>query len=523
MKSTLKRAGEGGRCGFEAALVLGLALVGLLHGAGEAADASVGRPPRIAPDYAGIVIPTNIAPLNFVIREPGVRYRARWSAAGGSEVAVEGKSASIRFPAGSWRRFLGVAAGREVRVEVAVKEANGGWQRFEPITNTVAPEGIDSTLVYRRLRPLYNAYQTLGIYQRDLEGSRERPVLEGAQFGNGCLNCHTFLGHRPDRMALNIRLSGSPNPTLLVATNEVTQLLKTCGYLSWHPSGRLLVFSANRLSLFFHTVGETRDVFDADSDLGLYRVDSNTVVAPPAIARPDRLETWPSWGPDGRQLYFCSAPKLVPMKQRRYREVRYDLVRVSYDVDRDRWGEAETVVSAEQMQLSAAQPRVSPDGRYLVYGLAAYGNFPIYQTNADLYVQDLRSGAHRRLEINSDAADTWHCWSSNSRWLVFSSKRQDGVFARPYFTRVDEEGRFSKPFVLPQADPAFYDACLQTFNVPELVSGPVTVSPAALARGVLKPGRVLKPVPVLHPERPAGAGIQETTDAHQEPSGPTED
>lgn len=86
---------------------------------------------------------------------------------------------------------------------------------------------------------------------------------------------------------------------------------------------------------------------------------------------------------------------------------------------------------SETTGLSAAQPRVSPDGRFLVCCLADYGNFPIYQPSSDLYMLDVGARQSRRLEINSEAADTWHCWSSNGRWLVFSSKRRDGLFARP--------------------------------------------------------------------------------------------
>ena len=106
---------------------------------------------------------------------------------------------------------------------------------------------------------------------------------------------------------------------------------------------------------------------------------------------------------------------------------------------------------------------------------------------------DLGTRRLRRLEINSDQADTWHSWSSNSRWVVFSSKRLDGLLARPYFSYVDEHGGFHKPFILPQKDPAFYGFCLNTFNVPELMQGPVTVTEGDLVRTILAPGKGLTP------------------------------
>jgi hypothetical protein len=453
--------------------------------------AAVPRAPRLHPDYADTVIPPNIAPLNFAVEEPGQAFAVRIRGGHGTPIEITSRAASIRIPHRPWRALLATNADGPLYFDVFARAGDGTWQRFSPVTNRVAREPCESTLVYRLLKPLYNFYSELGIYRRDLESFRQTPVLENRDFGHGCLNCHTTLNRDPGTFALHIRGQPGPQPMILARSNEVVRVNHTGGYLAWHPGGELLAFSRNKLSLFFHTLGETRDVFDAESNLAVYWLRSNVVVQPPPIARPDRLETWPAWAPDGRHLYFCAAPKL---KQERFRQVRYDLMRVSFDAERNAWGEPETLVSAGETGLSAAQPRVSPDGRWLLYTLCRYSHFPIYQPGSDLYVMDLRTRASRRLEINSDQADSWHCWSGNSRWVVFSSKRGNGVFARPHFTYLDEQGAFHKPFVLPQEDPAFYDACLQTFNLPEFVSGPVRVSPASLARAVVRPSRVVTPV-----------------------------
>jgi len=90
---------------------------------------------------------------------------------------------------------------------------------------------------------------------------------------------------------------------------------------------------------------------------------------------------------------------------------------------------------------------------------------------------------------------------------VFSSKRLDGLFARPFFSYVDEQGRFYKPFLLPQQDPAFYESCLNTFNVPQLVRGPIVVTERELAQGILKPLKILTPKAAGQPApqvQPAG-------------------
>jgi hypothetical protein len=449
------------------------------------------RLPRLSPEYGGIIIPPNIAPLNFIIEEPGTLYRLRIYAPRGEAIQIQSRQRSIIIPTKPWQELLRANAGQPLYYDISARDNSDRWLRFGTVTNQIAREEIDSHLVYRLLGPLYNYYSEVGIYQRDLRDSTEAPILRNESFNKGCLNCHTFLQNRPDVMALNIREKSSGNPLLLVRSNEVVKVAQTAGYLSWHPSGRLLVFSANRLSLFFHTTGETRDVFDADSDLRVYHLDSNRVVTPPVLARPNRQETWPSWSPDGKYLYFCSAPK-VPFE--RFRQIRYDLVRVPYDLDRDTWGEPETLLSAHDLGLSACQPRLSPDGQLVLFCLCKYGNFPVYQPSSDLYVLDLPTRKLRRLDINSDQADSWHSWSSNGRWIVFSSKRRDGLFSRPYFSYVDAQGQFHKPFLLPQKDPAFYDSFLKNYNVPELVTGAVLVKQSELSRAILHPRVVIKPV-----------------------------
>ena len=85
---------------------------------------------------------------------------------------------------------------------------------------------------------------------------------------------------------------------------------------------------------------------------------------------------------------------------------------------------------------------------------------------------DLEDGSVRRVdELNSDESDSYHSWSGNGRWIVFSSRRIDGRFTRLYFSHFDGEGHFSKPFLLPQKDPSHNLMRLKSYNVPEFVKG----------------------------------------------------
>ncbi|MCK4375799.1 MAG: PD40 domain-containing protein, partial [Candidatus Brocadiae bacterium] len=361
---------------------------------------------------------------------------------------------------------------------------------------------IDPYLVYRRINVLYEEYLRMGIYQRDLRQWDEVANLDNRAFGLGCVNCHTFFDKGTERMAIHFR-SGQEEyglGMLLIQDGVVSKIdartrysPRPAAYTSWHPSGRLVAFSVNKVVQFFHQARtEVRDALDLESDMGLYFVDGQEVASTPSISDPDVLESWPEWSPDGHYLYFCRAPmlwsdrKTVPPEN--FEKLKYDLVRISYDLGRNTWGELETVLAAEQTGLSISQPRFSPDGRFLVFCMSDYSTFPSFQASSDLYLMEVETGRYERMGCNSERSESWHCWSSNSRWMVFSSKRSDGQFIRAYFSYIDEDGVAHKAFVLPQKDPAFYDSFIKLYQIPELTTGPVRARGEKLARMIRTSG-----------------------------------
>ena len=104
----------------------------------------------------------------------------------------------------------------------------------------------------------------------------------------------------------------------------------------------------------------------------------------------------------------------------------------------------------------------------------------------------MKTGTYRNLEeVNSDDTESYHNWSSNSHWFVFSSRRGDGLYTRLYISSVDGQGRIGKPFLLPQQDPyTFYDQLIYSYNVPEFVSAPVQWDKREMAKGLMSKERV---------------------------------
>ena len=111
-------------------------------------------------------------------------------------------------------------------------------------------------------------------------------------------------------------------------------------------------------------------------------------------------------------------------------------------------------------------------------------SFSILRGRTDLYLMDIKTGAYRKLGINSERTDSYHCWASNSRWFAFISKRDNGVFARVYFSYIDGSGKVYKPFVLPQKDPYFYDTFTSSYNVPELIKRPMEINRFSFGRKI---------------------------------------
>jgi hypothetical protein len=484
MRRVAWTAGGGG-----AVLLLALAAVASVGGQnGRPTDARpAGRAPRLVPDYAGVTIPANIAPLNFRVAEPGRRCHVRFTGPSGAGLEIDGPACEVSIPARGWRELLRGAAGHRLSLEIAVQQDDGAWAQYDPVDVEVAPEPIDPYVVYRLMDPIYRIVSRIDIRQRSLEGFDEKTLVTTRSFG-GCVNCHTFPQNDPDLMVLHAR-SGKRDygaGMLLVGPDGIRKIRTStarlpglAAFTSWHPNRRLIAFSVNSVCQFFHTArNEVRDAFDLKSDLAIYDFESGMVTSTAAITRPDRLETFPCWAPDGRRLYYSSAPLLWEGQGNdtsiaRYEEVKYGVERVAYDPGTGEWGESEVVLDADALGRSITQPRISPDGRFMVTCMSDYSTFPSFQPSADLYLTDLQSGETRRMECNSDRSESWHSWSSNGRWLAFSSKRADGQFIRVYFAYVDGEGRARKPFVLPQKSPTFYDSFIRLNQLPELVTGPV--------------------------------------------------
>lgn len=98
-----------------------------------------------------------------------------------------------------------------------------------------------------------------------------------------------------------------------------------------------------------------------------------------------------------------------------------------------------------------------------------YGYFSIWHNESDQWLLDIQTGEAREMkEVNSDKADSYHNWNTNSHWFVFTSRRDDGYYSRLYLASIDDKGQLSKPFMLPQYNPKeYYSESIYSFNTPD--------------------------------------------------------
>ena len=180
------------------------------------------------------------------------------------------------------------------------------------------------------------------------------------------------------------------------------------------------------------------------------------------------------------------------------KKLKYNIYRKSFDPETMTFGPRELVFSADSLNKSATLPRISPDGRYLMFTLAEYGVFHIWHHDADLWMIDLQNGEARAAqELNSSDTESYHSWSSNGKWVVFSSRRNDGTYTRPFFAHIDKNGQGTKPFELPSADPDYHRQFMKCYNIPEFMHGPVTIKPQAFAEILKGDGEPVKYVQKL--------------------------
>ena len=386
-------------------------------------------------------------------------------------------------------------------IEVRGVKRRGLWGKDRETVHTsgvirirVSKDPADNVIVYRLVDPPFINKKTPNLYVRDLRKRSPRLLLNARQ--QYCVNCHAFSSKKgtTGRMSLQVRYIGKRKTDHLVYLS-VYDIDRQRGrkvimpfedqmttFMRWSPDGTRLALSANQqISGYYPVVVETQSVGQPTSDIGVYDVTTGAARLVPGASDPQTLEVYPCWTPDGGSIVFSST-----RKGRHPSKTQFDLMVVPWDDGRG--GVAKPVRGACGNGKSNFYARFSPDGRWMSFVKADYGS--LIKASSDIWIMPADFSAEARpLRCNTPfAADSWHSWSSNSRWIVFATKRENGVFARLYMTHIDDEGNASPAVRLPMEDARLR----MSFNIPEFVAEPPPITDRKLFGGVGIDADVLK-------------------------------
>jgi tetratricopeptide (TPR) repeat protein len=330
---------------------------------------------------------------------------------------------------------------------------------------------------------------------RDIAEPRSKVVLEGM---HTCANCHSFSA---DGKTMGMDLDGPQNDKGLYAISAVQprMSIRDEDIITWksfrdQPSGPMRVGFMSAISpdgrYVVTTVGVEQDlsrnfyvanfkdyrflqVFYATRGvLTVYDRTTGRRHSLPGADDSRYVQTNATWSPDGKYLVFARAEgKDAYPEGKKMAEyagdpnetgIQYDLYRVPFNGGQG--GTAEPVAGASRNGMSNSFPKISPDGRWIVFVQAHNGL--LMRPDSQLYIVPAAGGVARRMHANTPLMNSWHSFSPNGRWLVFSSKARS-PYTQMYLTHIDQEGNDS-PAILIEGS----TAANRAVNLPEFVNIP---------------------------------------------------
>ena len=359
------------------------------------------------------------------------------------------------------------------------------------------------------IKPLAtNAIQLIKWRLRSIDRLESRVVLEGM---HTCANCHSFSR---DGKTLGIDMDGPQNdkglyamvsikPQISIGSKDMINWNPTqdrqfafnrVGFMSQvSPDGRYvltMLTSADRAPENNYYVANFKDyrflqVFYPTRGI-LYWYDRTTGERHPLPGADDPryVQTSGVWSPDGKYVVFARAVARDPYPVGRTMatqtndpneiQIQYDLYRVPFNDGRG--GQAVPITGASADGVSNSFPKISPDGRWIVFVKSRNGE--VMRPDGQLYIVPAEGGIARRMNANMSPMNSWHSFSPNGRWLVFSSKSR-GPYTKMYLTHIDEQGNDSPAILIDNAT-----AANRAVNLPEFVNiprdGMVTISTPAV-------------------------------------------
>ena len=310
-----------------------------------------------------------------------------------------------------------------------------------------------------------------------------------------CANCHSFSA---DGKTMGIDVDGPKNDKGLYAVVPIraNMSIRNQDMVSWNndmsvgksrvgfmsqvsPDGRyvLSTFAGQGQdipsSFFVQNFKDYRFLqvfFPTRGILAVYNRATGRREPLPGADDPRYVQTDGVWSPDGKFIVFARAEAKDPYVDGQELpthandpnevQIQYNLYRIPFNDGKG--GQAEPILGASYNGMSNNFPKVSPDGRWIVFVKCRNGQ--LMRPDSQLYIVPVSGGVARRMRCNTSLMNSWHSFSPNGRWLVFSSKSRS-VYTQMYLTHIDEQGQDSPPIYVENST-----ASNRAVNLPEFVN-----------------------------------------------------
>jgi Flp pilus assembly protein TadD len=362
------------------------------------------------------------------------------------------------------------------------------FYRDVPLMPTETEKGV--------IKPLAaEAVRLIAWRLRNLAEPQSRVVMDHIPV---CANCHSFSG---DGKTLGMDLDGLQNNkglyTLTPVARETSigsenviqwstskgrlESALRVGFMSQvSPDGEYVVTTVDpgQAAGSNYYVANFKDyrflqVFYPTRGILMWYSRATGVLRPlPGADDPRFVQMGAVWSPDGKYLVFARAaakdpnPAGVPLAKfandPNETPIQYDLYRIPFNAGKG--GAAEPVEGASRDGMSNSFPKISPDGRWIVFVKAHNGL--LMRPDSRLYIVPAAGGEARRMRSNTSRMNSWHSFSPNGRWLVFSSKSRS-PYTQMYLTHIDPAGNDSPAILVENST-----ASNRAVNLPEFVNIP---------------------------------------------------
>jgi Flp pilus assembly protein TadD len=401
-----------------------------------------------------------------------------------------------------WQAMQQASARTPVELEIAGLATDGAAVSRGRVTMSTSPDPVGALLFYRDvplmpsstqdgvIKPLDQSAQPLIQWRlKDVTREDSRVVLKDLPT---CANCHSFSDHGK-LLAMDVDGPDGDKGAYAIApiTSNVViddpQIMTwnafagkpkghmTLGFLSRiSPDGRFVVSTVNE-RLYVRNFPDYRIIqtfFPTRGILAWYDVASKQIRALPGADDRAFVHCNPVWTPDGRDLVFMRAPSRDPYDpgapvalasgDPNETRIQFDLYRMPWNGGRG--GRPMALRGASENGSSNSFPKISPDGKWLVWVRSRNGM--LLRPDGKLWIMPSTGGTPRLMRCNTPFMNSWHSFSPNGRWMVFSSKANT-PYTQLFLTHLDANGDDSPPILVERTQ-----AANRAANIPEFVDVP---------------------------------------------------